>query len=97
MVVLTAYVTLIAENIDSALLACAKVRGHSVDEPGCERYDFYQSPDDATKIVFVEEWASKAHLDTHFEQSAFQDFFAEMAGYMQNPPEIRIFESRLIE
>jgi quinol monooxygenase YgiN len=96
MVVVTAYVSLKPESIVSALNACSVVRVASIAEPGCERYDFFQSPDDATKVVFVEEWTSKGHLDTHFEQAAFQTFFAEMSGYTSNPPELRIFESALL-
>lgn len=93
MIVLTAYVTLKFECVAAALEACRIVRGHSVLEPGCDRYDFFQSPDDATKVVFVEEWASKAALDTHFEQAAFKEFFATMGDLMVAPPELKIFES----
>lgn len=95
MVVLTAYVSLKPEMIAQALEHCVTVRGHSVEEPGCERYDFFYSPDDATRVVFVEEWTSQAHLDAHFEQKAFQEFFAAMGECMQSAPEIRIFEATL--
>lgn len=97
MVVLTAYATLLPDKVEQALEACRTVRGHSVLEPGCERYDFFQSPDDETKIVFVEEWTTKAHLDTHFQQDAFNVFFAAIGGLVQAPPQIRMFESSLYE
>ncbi len=93
MVVLTAYGTVLPDKVDAAIDACRTVRSHSVKEPGCERYDFFQSPDDATKIVFVEEWTSKAHLDTHFEQDAFKEFFAAMSSCFAAAPEIKIFEA----
>lgn len=93
MVVLTAYVSVLPDKIPAALEACRKVRQPSLAEPGCEKYDFFQSPDDPTSIVFVEEWASKQHLDTHFEQTAFKDFFASLSEYLQKPPDIRIFEA----
>lgn len=96
MIVLTAYVSLQTDKIDLALNACRTVRAASLTEPGCERYDFFQSPDDATKLVFVEEWSTKQDLDTHFEQAAFNDFFAEMGGYMTSPPDLRIFDSTLM-
>jgi len=96
MVVLTAYATLKPECVEAAIAACRTVRGHSVLEPGCERYDFYQSPDDRTKIVFVEEWTCKPDLDTHFEQTAFHEFIAVMGDYLASPPEMRIFESSLV-
>ncbi len=93
MIVLTAYVVLQPDKVEPALKACQTVKRHSLTEDGCERYDFFQSLDDPTRIVFVEEWSSKPHLDTHFQQAAFQAFFAELGGYIQGPPEIRIFES----
>jgi len=95
MTVLTAYATLKPDQIEAALEACRVVRTHSIKEPGCDRYDFYQSPDDATKLVFVEEWATKADLDTSFQQPAFNEFFATLSPLLQSPPEIRIFESTL--
>ena len=97
MVVLTAYATLLPDQVEQALEACRTVRGHSVLEAGCERYDFFQSPDDETKIVFVEEWTTKAHLDTHFQQDAFNVFFTAFGGFVQAAPVIRIFESTLYE
>ena len=93
MIVVNVYVGLLSDKIDAALAACRTIRAVSLTEEGCESYDFFQSPDDATKLVFVEEWTSMAHLDTHFAQDAFKSFFAEMGGYMTNPPDLRIFES----
>jgi quinol monooxygenase YgiN len=95
MIVLTAYVSVLPDKIPDALEACRKVRQPSLDEMGCERYDFFQSPDDPTGIVFVEEWTSKSQLDTHFEQAAFKEFFATLSPYLQRPPDIRIFEATL--
>ena len=96
MIVLTVYVTLKPETIDPAIDACRIVRSHSITEHGCERYDFYQSPDDKAKVVFVEEWSSKADLELHFQQKAFQEFVATMTPFYQSPSEIRIFESSLL-
>lgn len=95
--VLNAYCSLAPASVEEALTACRTVRAASLTEPGCEKYDFYQSPDDATKIVFVEEWTSKAHLDTHFEQDAFKTFFATLGPLLSGPPDIRIFESTKLE
>jgi quinol monooxygenase YgiN len=95
MTVLTAYVNFQPGKIEAALQACRTVRGQSVQEPGCERYDFFQSTDDAAKIVFVEEWTTKADLDLHFLQPAFLEFSAAIQDLLVSPPEIRIFEAAL--
>ena len=96
MIVVNVYVSLHSDHVDAALDACRTVRAASLTEPGCERYNFFQSPDDATKLAFVEEWTTRADLDTHFEQMAFKDFFAEMGNYMVNPPDLRIFDASLM-
>lgn len=95
MVVLTAYAFIQPDKVDAALDACRIVRGHSVLEPGCERYDFFQSPDDPTRIVFVEEWTTYGSLETHFQQAAFQEFMGTMAGLVRAESDIRIFEASL--
>lgn len=92
---LTAYVSLLPDRVEDALAACRVVRGLSQKEPGCERYDFFQSPDDVARIVFVEEWTTRHDLEVHFQQAAFKEFFATMQPLMSGPPEIRIFESTL--
>ena len=97
MVVLTAYAHIQPDKVNAALVACRKVRSASVLEPGCERYDFFQSPDDPTKIVFVEEWTSYEDLQLHFQQAAFQEFMGEMAALVQAESEIRIFDSTLLK
>ncbi len=97
MVVLIAYVQVQPDRIAEAIAACTEVRGLSVLEPGCDRYDFFQSPEDATRIVFVEEWDSKAALDLHFLQPAFLNFVATINPWLETASEIRIFESALLE
>lgn len=95
MTVLTAYVSFLPDKVDAGLQACRSVREASVKEPGCERYDFFQSPEDATKIVFVEEWTTRADLDLHFQQPAFLEFVETLQTLLKSPPEIRIFEASL--
>lgn len=97
MIVLTAYATVKPENIEQALESCRTVREASLVEPGCERYDFFVSPDDHSKLVFVEEWTSREHLATHFEQPAFNNFMESMGPLISDPSEIRIFEANLTQ
>lgn len=95
MTVLTAYINFQSDKIDAALEACRTVRSHSVKEPGCERYDFFQSPDEPNIVVFVEEWTTRQDLEVHFQQDAFNEFAASIKDLVVSPPEIRIFESTL--
>jgi quinol monooxygenase YgiN len=93
MVVLTAYLRVKPELMEEALDACRTARTASRTEPGCEVYDFFVSPDDPATIVFVEEWTTKADLDTHFQAESFKNFGAAMSGVLTQEPDIRIFES----
>lgn len=95
MVVLTAYPVFLPDQLAAGLAACATVRAASVQEPGCERYDYFQSPEDPCRVVFVEEWTSMADLETHFQQDAFKTFFMTIADKLAGQPEIRIFEAQL--
>lgn len=95
MTVLTAYVYLLPEQVESAIAACRIVRGYSVKEKGCEKYDFFQSPDDPTQVVFVEEWTTREDLELHFQQDAFKEFAATMESKVAKPTDMRIFESVL--
>lgn len=95
MTVLTAYINFLPEKKEAALAACRTVRSYSVKEPGCERYDFFQSPDEPNMIVFVEEWTTRNDLEVHFKQDAFNQFAATIKDIVSNPPEIRIFEATL--
>ena len=97
MTVLTAYVNVRPDSINDALEACRIVRAASVTEPGCERYDFFQSPDEPTRVVFVEEWTTRQDLELHFQQDAFKTFFGIMGNLTATPSEVRIFESLLTE
>lgn len=93
MVVLTAYLRVKPESMPAALEACRTARALSRTEPGCEVYDFFVSPEDPALIVFVEEWTTKADLDTHFQADSFKNFGAAMGELMTQDPDIRIFES----
>jgi quinol monooxygenase YgiN len=97
MVVLTAYSRVRADRVEEAIAACRAVRSQSVQEPGCERYDFFQSPDDPQLIVFVEEWTSIHDLHVHFEQPAFNTFMEAMNGMLESPAEIRIFDAQKVD
>lgn len=47
---------------------------------GCEKSDFYQSPDDRGQLVYVAAWASKTHLDDHYQRDAFKEFSPRWAS-----------------
>lgn len=92
MIALFASMDVRPECIDDALAACRAVREPSQKEAGCLRYDFYQSPDTPTNIVFFEEWESREILTAHFAEEHFKTFFAAVQPFMVAPPKIRVYD-----
>jgi quinol monooxygenase YgiN len=44
-------------------------------EPGCQRFEVYQSRADERTFILVEQWASEADLDAHRKGAAFVDHY----------------------
>ncbi len=56
-----------------ALLAGLAVASRA--EPGCERFEVYQSQTDRQHFMLVERWASQAALDAHRLADAFTNTY----------------------
>jgi quinol monooxygenase YgiN len=54
-------------------------------EAGCLNYDLHTAPDDPSKFLFYEIWASKAHHEAHDKTPHVQDLRARLSG-MALPP-----------
>ena len=97
MIVLNAHGFLQPDKIDTAKAASSTNKARALTEKGCLKFDYYFSGEDATKFVFVEEWETKADLDAHFAHENFGAFMAALSDCLAGPPDIRIFESTLLE
>ena len=49
--------------------------GLSSAEPGCERFDVYQSEAEPNLFLLVEAWTSEAHLAQHKKAEAFTQLY----------------------
>ena len=96
MIVLNAYGILKPGTEEMMLAASRKNKAVAVTESGCERFDFFFSPDNPLAFVFVEEWTTLADLQSHFAQPNFADFMAALETCVAAPPEIRIFDANLV-
>ena len=50
-------------------------RRQSLLEPGCERFEVYQSQADAKVFILVERWASQQALDDHRLAKAYNEIY----------------------
>ena len=58
-------------------------------EAGCLGYRLYQQQDAAgCRLQFIEEWASREHLDAHTRTAHLQAFLADSAALLAAPLEI---------
>jgi quinol monooxygenase YgiN len=53
----------------------AEQRRRSLAEPGCVRFEVYQSQGDPRAFILNEHWESQAALDTHRQAAAFKEIY----------------------
>jgi quinol monooxygenase YgiN len=58
-------------------------------EPGCTNYSFYQDIENKNAFILVEEWETKADLDSHIHKESYRKLLALM-DLLSGPPEIKI-------
>lgn len=44
-------------------------------EPGCERFEVYQSHNDAQTFILIERWADQGSLDVHRTAKAYTEIY----------------------
>jgi quinol monooxygenase YgiN len=61
-------------------------------ESGCLNYDLHQSPDDATRFLFHENWTDKASLDVHLRSPHIMALRSRVGELCVALPEVKIWE-----
>ncbi len=60
------------EIVSQLLRECAVL---SRQEPGCSRFEVYQSQSDPQQFFLIERWGTQAQLDAHREAHAFKNIY----------------------
>lgn len=81
-----------ADALDSVLAACREMIARTPSEPGCIAYAGHQRIDDPQTIVFVEKWASRAHMDAHLAAAHTQAFLGGIASAVLEAPVLESFD-----
>lgn len=63
-------------------------------EPGCIRYEIYQSEDDPQNWFIHEDWRTPADFDAHMNAPYIADFMPLVPGLCERDVEIRSFVPR---
>jgi quinol monooxygenase YgiN len=62
-------------------------------EPGCLLHSIHQDIEDANRLVFLEHWADRDALTTHFRVPASRAFAKALGDLAAEPPTLEIYEA----
>jgi quinol monooxygenase YgiN len=62
-------------NVESVRSLLAEAARKSREEPGCRRFEAYQSSADETRFLLSEHWESQAALDEHRKAFAYTQIY----------------------
>ena len=90
MIVVLGDVTIRPDRFDEALQISREHVERSRAEPGCISHDVLTDPDRPDRLVFVERWADRAALDTHFAVPASIEFAQAIGELAAERPVMQI-------
>lgn len=96
MLIVLGSVTVTPDSRDVALKASLEHVHRSRLEPGCISHAVHLDAENPDRLVFIEEWADMAALQTHFAVPASREFVAQLAQYATQGPEMGIFDATLL-
>jgi (4S)-4-hydroxy-5-phosphonooxypentane-2,3-dione isomerase len=73
------------DHLDDFQLATIENAGHSVQEPGCARFDVIQQIDDPTRFVFVEIYRDDQAHAAHRESPHYRAWAERVADMLAEP------------
>src|SRR6476646_102048 len=93
MIIVTGSVHARPDKLDEVLTASLEHVRRSRTEPGCLLHSVHQSVEDPLLVVFLEHWADRDALTTHFAQPGSNDFVKRVAALAAERPSIEIYEA----
>lgn len=95
MIIVTGSVVARAEAFDQLLALCREHVERSRSEPGCISHAVYRDVDEPMRLVFFEEWESRAALATHFEVPASGAFVNAARDLTSEAPTLHIYNAEM--
>ncbi|MDR0560060.1 MAG: antibiotic biosynthesis monooxygenase [Prevotellaceae bacterium] len=90
-IVITAYVEIKTDKVDSFVSGTAELIDKSRAEEGNLSYNLFADLKEKNKFVFVEEWKSQSAVDTHFATEHFKNFGTLLEEVSASPANIKVF------
>ena len=77
-----------ADKVADTQAALSSLVAPTMDEEGCISYELFQSDDDPTEFVTIEEWADQASIDQHMASDHIAAALAAAADILAADPKI---------
>lgn len=78
-----------AANIPPVADLLATLASRSRQEPGCHRFEVYQSQADSATFFLIEQWQDQAALDAHRQAPAFAELYVpEVIPLIERTPHL---------
>jgi quinol monooxygenase YgiN len=89
----TGSVTARPDALDEVVRLSLEHVHRSREEPGCLLHSVHRDVEDANRLVFIEHWADRDALLTHFAVPASGAFVTAVAALCTGRPTIEIYEA----
>lgn len=96
MIIVTGSILARADTMDELLALSLEHVRRSRTEPGCLAHAVHRDVEQPLRLVFVEEWADRAALMTHFTVPASQAFARAAASLGAEPPTLNVYDATRI-
>ena len=93
MIIITGSAVIHPEHFAEALALGVEHSARSRGEPGCIAHNCHTDAEDASRIVFVEQWTDMAAVKAHFALPASGEFVRNLGAMAVGKPELKIFEA----
>src|SRR5213080_2567621 len=97
MIVVTGSVTTRADSFDEVRKLSLEHIHRSRTEPGCISHAVHVDCENPLKLVFIEQWADRAALLTHFAVPASRDFVKALQSLASAATTIEIYDTTKVE
>ena len=94
MIIVTGSVRARPEHLDEVRRLSLEHVWRSRQEPGCLLHSVHHDVEDPNRLVFIEHWADRAALDTHFRVPASGTFVQALSPLAAEPPTIEIYDAQ---
>lgn len=96
MIVVTGSVTARADTIDEVERLSLEHVLRSRTEPGCVSHSVQRDLENPLRLVFLEEWADRAAIETHFALPASRSFSKAISQLAAEPTTLRVYAAERV-